>query len=188
MIFYDAFYKKWATAFIQLKEDLSEIKTYLGSNLIPKTLAIWQLTRALVKQPNLRKRGNMRGLVRQKQKVYWSRITEKTERLDRIKVYEKPVLYSFSVSSTAGTPEEIAAGIVPDYDRYITSFNRNFHPQEADIFWIDRIPQISEDGSLILNKDGEPTVLPDYTLKKILDTQKGNIARYGISKKGNEDG
>lgn len=76
----------------------------------------------------------MRGLVRQKQKVYWSRITEKTEGLDRIKVYEKPVLYSFSVSSTAGTPEEIAAGIVPDYDRYITSFNRNFHPQEADIF------------------------------------------------------
>lgn len=147
-----------------------------------------ELTSALVKQPNLRKRGNMRGLVRQKQKVYWSRITEKTKRLDRIKVYEKPVLYSFSVSSTAGTPEEIAAGIVPDYDRYITSFNRNFHPQEADIFWIDRIPQISEDGSLILNKDGEPTVLPDYTLKKILDTQKGNIARYGISKRGNEDG
>ena len=81
---------------------------------------------SLVKQPNLRKRGNMRGLVRQKQKVYWSRISEKTQGLDRIKVYEKPVLYSFSVSSTAGTPEEIAAGIVPDYDRYITSFNRNF--------------------------------------------------------------
>ena len=147
-----------------------------------------QLKRALVKQPNLRKRGNMRGLVRQKQKVYWSRISEKTQGLDRIKVYEKPVLYSFSVSSTAGTPEEIAAGIVPDYDRYITSFNRNFHPQEADIFWIDRIPQIREDGSLILDEDGEPTVLPDYTLKKILDTQKGNIARYGISKRGNEDG
>lgn len=142
----------------------------------------------LVKQPNLRKRGNMRGLVRQKQKVYWSRITEKTQGLDRIKVYEKPVLFSFSVSSTAGTPEEIAAGIVPDYDRYITSFNRNFHPQEADIFWIDRIPQIREDGSLILDENGEPTVLPDYTLKKILDTQKGNIARYGISKRGNENG
>lgn len=130
----------------------------------------------------------MIGLVRQKQKVYWSRITEKTKELDRIKVYEKPVLYSFSVSSTAGTPEEIAAGIVPDYDRYITSFNRNFHPQEADIFWIDRIPQISENGNLILDENGEPTVLPDYTLKKILDTQKGNIARYGISKRGNENG
>lgn len=37
----------------------------------------------------------MRGLVRQKQKVYWSRISEKTQGLDRIKVYEKPVLYSF---------------------------------------------------------------------------------------------
>lgn len=25
-------------------------------------------------------------------------------------------------------------------------------------------------------ENGDPTVLPDYTLKKILDTQKGNIA------------
>lgn len=130
----------------------------------------------------------MRGFVRQKQKVYWSRISEKMDGLDRVKAYTKPVLYHFSVSATAGTPEEIAAGVVPDYDRYITSFNRDFHPQEADLFWIDRTPQISDDGSLVLNEDGDPTVLPDYTLKKILDTQKGNIARYGISKRGNEDG
>ena len=130
----------------------------------------------------------MRGLVRQKQKVYWSRVVEKMDGLERVKVYEKPVTYFFSVSATAGTPEEIAAGIVPDYDRYITSFNRDFQPQEADLFWIDRTPQISEDGSLILDEDGEPTVLPDYTLKRILDTQKGCIARYGISKRGNENG
>lgn len=129
----------------------------------------------------------MRGLVRQKQKVYWSRVSEKMDGLDRAKAYTKPVLYRFSVSATAGTPEEIAAGVVPDYDRYITSFNRDFQPQEADLFWIDRTPQISDDGSLVLNEDGEPTVLPDYTLKRILDTQKGNIARYGISKVGNEN-
>ena len=129
----------------------------------------------------------MRGLVRQKQKVYWSRVSEKMDGLDRIKAYTKPVLYRFSVSATAGTPEEIAAGVVPDYDRYITSFNRDFQPQEADLFWIDRTPQISDDGSLVLNEDGDPTVLPDYTLKRILDTQKGNIARYGISKVGNEN-
>lgn len=129
----------------------------------------------------------MRGLVRQKQKVYWSRVSEKMDGLDRAKAYTKPVLYRFSVSATAGTPEEIAAGVVPDYDRYITSFNRDFEPQEADLFWIDRTPQISDDGSLVLNEDGEPTVLPDYTLKRILDTQKGNIARYGMSKVGNEN-
>lgn len=129
----------------------------------------------------------MRGLVRQKQKVYWSRVSEKMDGLDRVKAYTKPVLYRFSVSATAGTPEEIAAGVVPDYDRYITSFNRDFQPQEADLFWIDKTPQISDDGSLVLNEDGEPTVLPDYTLKRILDTQKGNIARYGISKVGNEN-
>mgnify|MGYP006956015091 CR=1 FL=1 len=130
----------------------------------------------------------MRGLVRQKQKVYWSRVVEVMEGLERVRVYESPVPYSFSVSATAGTPEEIAAGVIPDYDRYITSFNRNFQPQEADLFWIDRTPQIAEDGSLILDEEGEPTVLPDYTLKRILDTKKGSIARYGISKRGNENG
>lgn len=130
----------------------------------------------------------MRGLKRQKQSVYWSRATERMDGIEKTKVYEKPVKYHFSVSATAGTPEEIAAGIVPDYDRYITSFNRDFKPQEADLFWIDRVPEINEDGELLLTDDGNPTVRPDYMLKKILDTQKGNIARYGITKRGNENG
>lgn len=130
----------------------------------------------------------MRGLKRQKQLVYWSRATEKMNGIEKTKVYKKPVKYYFSISATAGTPEEIAAGIVPDYDRYITSFNRNFHPQEADLLWIDRVPETNEDGELLLTDDGNPIVQPDYMLKKILDTQKGNIARYGITKRGNENG
>lgn len=130
----------------------------------------------------------MRSLKRQKQEIYWSRISEKILGIERIEVYEKPIKYHFSVSATSGTPEEIAAGIVPSYDRYITSFNRNFHPKEADIFWIDRAPELSENGELLLTENGAPTVQPDYVLKKIIDTQKGNVARYGIAKRGNENG
>lgn len=128
----------------------------------------------------------MRGLKRQKQSVYWSKITEEIRGIDTIEVYSKPQKLHFSVSATAGTPEEIAAGIVPDYDRYITSFDREFKPQEGNVFWIDTIPKLDGQGNLVL-EDDIPAVMPDYRLKKILDTQRGNIARYGISKIGAEN-
>lgn len=130
----------------------------------------------------------MRSLVRQLQTVYWSRITEEIDGIDSTKHYANPQKFKFSVSATAGTSEELASGYVPDYDRYITSFNRNFNPQEADVFWIDKVPEINEDGSLMLDESGDPTVPPDYVLIKVLNTQKANVARYGISKIGSENG
>lgn len=128
----------------------------------------------------------MRGLKRQKQTVYWSRVTEELSGIDTIQKYQKPELHKFSVSATAGTPEEISAGIVPDYDRYITSFDRDFKPEEGDVFWIDAVPKLDDDGNLILS-DEVPVVTPDYRLKKILDTKRGNVARYGITKIGAEN-
>ena len=126
----------------------------------------------------------MRGLKRQKQTVYWSRVTEELDGIDTVPRYQKPELHFLSVSATAGTPEELSAGIVPDYDRYITVFDRTFQPKEGDVLWIDIVPEISIDGALILDDDNSPTVLPDYRLKRILDTQKGQVARYGIAKIG----
>ena len=67
---------------------------------------------------------------------------------------------------------------------YITVFDRTFQPKEGDVLWIDVVPEISIDGALILDDDNSPTVLPDYRLKRILDTQKGQVARYGIAKIG----
>jgi hypothetical protein len=122
----------------------------------------------------------MRGLKRQKQSVYWSRVTEELDGIDTVPKYQKPERHFLSVSSTAGTPEELSAGIMPDYDRYITNFDRAFQPQTADVFWIDNKPELNNSGELVLDEDGAPTVSPDYRLKKILDTQKGNIARYGL--------
>lgn len=128
----------------------------------------------------------MRGLKRQKQIVYWSKVSEELSDIDTITVYTKPNMYKLSVSATAGTPEELSAGIVPDYDRYITSFERDFKPEEGDVFWVDAVPKLDENGKLVL-EDDIPVVMPDYRLKKILDTQRGNIARYGITKIGVEN-
>lgn len=128
----------------------------------------------------------MRGLKRLKQSVYCSKITEELDGIDTVTKYSKPELHKFSVSATAGTPEELSAGIVPTYDRYITSFDRTFRPEEGDVFWIDAIPELDENGELA-TEDDVPTVMPDYRLKKILDTAKGKVARYGISKIGAEN-
>lgn len=122
----------------------------------------------------------MRGLKRQKQSAYWSRVTETLDGIDTIPTYQKPKKHFLSVSATAGTPEELSAGYVPDYDRCITCFDRTFQPQVADVFWIDRKPELDEDGNLVIDENGLPTTLPDYRLKKVLDTQKGNAARYGV--------
>lgn len=95
----------------------------------------------------------------------------------------------FTVSATAGTPEEISAGIVPTYDRYITSYDREFCKiaEERMAVWVDKIPKIDDFGNLVLDEEGVPVTPPDYTLKKIIDTAKGSVARYGIKKVGGSE-
>lgn len=170
----------------------------------------------------------MRGLKRQKQSVYYSKVSETLSGIDTVEIYSKPKLYHFSVSATAGTPEEIAAGIIPDYDRYITSFYKDFNPSEGDVFWIDTTPILDEngnlkytgeipslesgnlrlnnayptlsqngtvvlnstdasldsDGCLIVEDSSYLPIPPDYRLKRIIQTKKGNVMRCGIVKIG----
>lgn len=130
----------------------------------------------------------MRSLSRQKQKVWHSRIEEVQDGINTVFRYQKPIMKKCTVSATAGTPEEISAGVVPTYDRYITSYDRNLGFKETDVFWIDVAPEVDDNGNLVMQEDGiTPVTPPDYTLKKILDTQKGKVARYGISKIGGSE-
>ena len=77
---------------------------------------------------------------------------------------------------------------MPDYDRYITSFDRTFQPIEGMQCWVDVTPEIDKDGNLVMTEDDVPTVSPDYTLKRKVDTKMGNVARYLIKKNGDEVG
>lgn len=134
----------------------------------------------------------MRSLKRQQQKVWFSQVHERLDGIDTIQEWDKPIMVSLTVSTTSGTPEEIAAGIVPDYDRYLTYHKSRFKPslglEEGMAAWVDVIPELDEIGRLIMDEDGiNPTIPPDYMIKKILDTKKGSVARYGIAKiKGTE--
>lgn len=130
----------------------------------------------------------MRCLLRQTQEIWFSVKSMRYTGIDETSVYTNPEMHRFTVSATGSTPEDYAAGIVPDYDRYITSFDRSFQPIEGMQCWVDVTPEINRDGSLKMTDDGVPTVSPDYTLKRKVDTKMGNVARYLIKKNGDEVG
>lgn len=129
-----------------------------------------------------------RNSVRDRQKVWWVTIEEIHEGIDNIIKYGKPEMHKQTVSTTSGTPEEIAAGIVPNYDRYITHYkskSKPFNPVEGMGVFVDIEPEMDEEENLAMSEDGyTPVTPPDYRLVKILDTKKGSVARYGISKVG----
>ena len=131
---------------------------------------------------------SMRNLVRQTQDLWFSVKTMGYNGIDECSVYTKPIKKKFSVSASATTVEQYANGIVPDYERYITSFDRKFDPIEGMQVWVDVEPELDDYGELILDEDGNPTVMPDYTLKRLVDTKMGTVARYLIHKNGNEVG
>lgn len=130
----------------------------------------------------------MRCLQRQTQEIWFSVKSMGYTGIDETSVYSNPEMHRFTVSATGSTPEDYAVGIVPDYDRYITSFDRSFQPIEGMQCWVDVTPEINDDGSLKMTEDGEPTVPPDYTLRRKVDTKMGTVARYLIKKNGDEVG
>lgn len=125
----------------------------------------------------------MRTFKRQNQKIWFTRVTEKNVGIDKVKVYAKPFMEQLPVSATSGTPEEIAAGVVPNYDRYITS-HKKLDVQEGDMCFVDVEPKLDASGELAMKEDSIPVTPPDYRIVKLLVTQKGLVFRYGISRIG----
>ena len=127
----------------------------------------------------------MRSRGRDRQRVWFVGVEEKKIGIDTVQEYGKPIMKKMAVSATSGTPEELSAGIIPTYDRYITSYDRKFNPKEGDLVYIDIEPILDGNGELEMDSDGyTPKTPPDYRIEKILDTKQGKVARYGISKIG----
>ena len=129
----------------------------------------------------------MRSPVRDRQMVWFSTITEKKIGIDTIQEYSNPIMAKLTASAGTGAPSQISAGLVVDYDRELTSYNRNLRNQieEGSVCWVDVIPEIAEDGSLVMSDDGiTPIVPPDYRVDKIFSTARGKIDVFGIKKIG----
>lgn len=129
----------------------------------------------------------MRSPVRDRQKVWFSTITEKKVGIDTIQEYSNPIMRKLTVSAGTGAPTQISAGLVVDYDREITLYDKSLRSEveEGSVCWVDVVPEIADDGSLVMSDDEvTPTVPPDYRISAIFSTQKGDVDVFGIKKIG----
>ena len=129
----------------------------------------------------------MRSRSRDRQKIWFSSVTEKKVGIDTVQEYGKPIMRRLSVSAVTGQPGQISAGIVVDYDRELTSYDKSLRGvmHEGDALYVDVEPQLNDDGTLTMGDDGyTPVTPPDYRISAIFKTQKGNVDVYGIKKNG----
>lgn len=157
----------------------------------------------------------MRSLRRRKQNIWICKASIDDSHMEPVTKYSKPEKHMVSVSNTSGTPHELPVGLVSEYTRYFISYDRDFHPEEGMVLFVDREPIVDENGYLVINdgtiyltsrsnkvyttrsgkkitlvdgeEDGEPITKPDYVLTHIMDTARGTIARYGIKKIAGEE-
>lgn len=133
----------------------------------------------------------MRSRVRDRQKIWFVTVTEKKVGIDTVQEYSNPIMRKLTVSAGTGAPSQISAGLVVDYDREIVSYSKSLRSEveEGSVCWVDVIPEIAEDGSLVMSDDGvTPTVPPDYRVDKIFSTAKGNVDVFGIKRIGGSNG
>ena len=130
----------------------------------------------------------MRSMLRDRQKVWFVTVTEKKVGLDTVQEYNDPVIEKkMAVSSGTGQPGQISAGLVVDYDREITSYDKSLRGviREGDAVFVDAEPQLNDDGTLTMGDDGyTPITPPDYRISAIFSTQKGGVDVFGIKKVG----
>ena len=129
----------------------------------------------------------MRSRSRDRQKIWFSNVTEKKVGIDTVQEYGKPIMKKMAVSSGTGQPGQVSAGLVVDYDREITSYDKTLRGviREGDAVFVDVEPQINEDGTLTMDEDGyTPVTPPDYRISAIFSTQKGKVDVFGIKKVG----
>lgn len=129
----------------------------------------------------------MRSRSRDRQAIYFYIVTEKKVGVDTVQEYGKPIMKKMSVSSGTGQPGQVSAGLVVDYDREITSYDKSLRGviREGDAVFVDVEPQLNDDGTLTMGEDGyTPVTPPDYRISAIFSTQKGDVDIFGIKRVG----
>lgn len=129
----------------------------------------------------------MRSRGRDRQKIWFVTVTEKKVGIDTVQEYGKTIMKKMAVSSGTGQPGQVSAGLVVDYDREITSYDKTLRGviREGDAVFVDVKPQMNEDRTLTMGEDGyTPVTPPDYRISAIFSTQKGKVDVYGIKKVG----
>lgn len=129
----------------------------------------------------------MRSPKKDRQQVWFSKISEEKDSMDTIQKYGALFSKKLTVSAGTGIPGQISAGLVVDYDREITSYDKALRGElkEGDVCWIDVEPLMNCNKELTMTEDGvTPITPPDYRITQIFSTLKGNVDVFGIKKIG----
>ena len=125
----------------------------------------------------------MRSQRRQRQWTWFAKTTTQRDGLDNVVVYSDFEKHFVTISPTTGYPLNLSSGFVPTYDRYITSFEKSWKPEEGMAVWADVEPELDSEGNIVIDSNTHnPTVLPDHIVDKLMWTKKAKMDRYGLKK------
>ena len=130
----------------------------------------------------------MRCMVRNKMYFFYALYDGQTELNDEygnatgqyVISYTDPMRMFGNVSAAQGEMQSRQFGDSETYDRVIVLDNQNTRIDEYSILWVDTLPELTEDGHLVLNEDGTVRTPHDYIVKKV--ARSLNSVSIAISK------
>ena len=117
----------------------------------------------------------MRMMNRNKRKFYYALYVDKVPKVDEYgnntgeydRKWGNPIKCFANISAAKGETSTRQFGESENYDRVIV-MNKDAPPIDAyTILWVDTVPKLSEDGSLLLNDDGSTVTPHDHIVKKV---------------------
>lgn len=130
----------------------------------------------------------MRTMVRNKSKFFYALYKEKVPKTDEYGnvtgeyeiIRDNPVECSANISAAKGETSTRQFGESESYDKVIV-MDKDAPPiDEYTVLWVDKTPQVNEDGSLVTNEEGEILTPHDYIVKKVAKSL--NSVSIAISK------
>ena len=94
--------------------------------------------------------------------------------------YHKPEKVKANISAAMGETNTRQFGEDEAYDKVIVIENPDTPIDEHSVLWIDTLPQLTEDGELARNEDGEVITPWDYEVKKV--ARSLNSVSYAVRK------
>nr|DAU56363.1 MAG TPA: hypothetical protein [Caudoviricetes sp.] len=130
----------------------------------------------------------MRCMARNKVKFWYALYTKKTPITDEFGNFGgeydvehgNPVVGFANISAAKGETQTRQFGEAEGYDKVIVMDNSAPVFDEYSILWVDRVPQLAEDGSLAVDEQGEIITPHDYIVRKV--ARSLNSVSYAISK------
>ena len=130
----------------------------------------------------------MRTMERNKSKFFYALYKEKVPKTDEYGnvtgeyeiIRDNPVECSANISAAKGETSTRQFGESESYDKVIVMDKDAPQIDEYTVLWVDKTPQVDEDGSLVTNEEGEILTPHDYIVKKVAKSL--NSVSIAISK------